>query len=230
MIVVDNIPEEILTELNTFTDWFFKQDRSKFKVRDFEVPRERAISLEYLEEQQSKNLEGYPVCAYGLDFNDMVGFDVEKFYPQISEIDTTIRNYLCAKHSAIKMYYPAGGYIDWHHNANAFGYNVLLTYSRTGEGAFIYQHPKTKEIVELHDKPGWNMKVGLYDVRDGLPLWHAAWTDCERLTWGYILDEMGWANLVEEIDMDLSPFIDMYGDLPDFRKKKAERAKGLVVD
>lgn len=230
MIVVDNIPEEILTELDKFTDWFFEQDRSAFKMRDFEVPREEAISLKYLQEQQSKDLDGYPVCAYGLDMNDMAGFDVDKFYPHITEIDTTIRNFLCAKHSAIKMYYPAGGYIDWHTNANAYGYNVLLTYSHTGEGAFLYQNPKTKEIVELHDKKGWNMKVGLYDVHEGMPLWHAAWTDCERLTWGYILDDMGWANLCDEIDMDLTPFTEIYGDLPNFKNKKAGRVAALSAD
>lgn len=227
MIAVDNIPSDILEELDQFADWFFQQDRGGFKIRTFDLSREEATSVEYLKSQQEKKLEGYPQCAYGLDFNEMAGFDIEKFYPQITDVDTTIRNYLCARNSAIKMYYPAGGYIDWHTNANAYGYNVLLTYSRTGDGAFLYQHPKTKEIITIHDKPGWNMKVGLYDIHEGSPLWHAAWTGCERMTWGYIVDDYGWANLIEEIDMDLSPFIEMYGDLPNFKKRKTGRVAEL---
>lgn len=227
MIVVDNIPNEILGELNKFTDWFFQQDRSGFKIKTFDMTLEQATSVEYLKNQQEKKLEGYPERACGLDFNNMTGFDTQTFYPQIAEIDTVIRNYICARNSAIKIYYPAGGYIDWHTNANAYGYNVLLTYSRTGEGAFLYQHPKTKEIVTLPDKPGWNMKVGLYDTHHGSPLWHAAWTGCERMTWGYILDDYGWANLVEEINMDLSPLIEMYGDLPDFKTRKNGRVAEL---
>lgn len=230
MIVVENIPEDILSELNDFTDWFFQQEgRKDFKIREFDTPREEAISLAYLKQQQGKKLDGYPACAYGIDFNELTGFDVDKFYPHITEIDTTVRSFICAKHSAIKMYYPAGGYIDWHTNANAYGYNVLFTYSLTGEGAFLYQNPKTKEIVTLHDKPGWNMKVGLYDIHEGSPLWHAAWTDCERMTWGYILDERGWTNLVEEIDMDLTPLVEMYGNLPCFKNRKAGRVQELAV-
>jgi len=223
MIAVDVIPSEILTELDEFADWLFQQDRSGFKVRDFGVSQQEAVSLEYLAKMQAKDPDGYPACSQGLDFNEMCGFDVEKFYPRITEIDTSIRAFLGARTCALKMYYPAGGFIDWHTNANAFGYNVLFTYSTEGDGAFMYQNPKTKEIVTIPDKKGWNMKVGVYDKHDGLPLWHAAYTNCERLTWGYILDEMGWENLVEEINIDMAPLNAMYDGLPQFKKTKTAR-------
>lgn len=222
MIVVDNIPEEILKPLTEFSNWFFQQDRTKFDMRDFGINREEAVSTAYLNAQQQKgeSLEGYPACAYGIDFQEMKGFDLDVFYPKITQIDTTIRNYLSAKCCAIKMYYPAGGFIDWHTNANAYGYNALFTYSQTGDGAFLYQDPSTKQIVELKDKRGWNMKVGLYDKQGGAPLWHAAYTECERLTWGYVIDQLGWDNLVEELNLDISPLEAMVGELPSFRNSK----------
>ena len=230
MIAVENIPDEILCDLDDFAEWFFAQDRTGFKIREFDVAREEAVSLEYLAKQQSRNTEGFPACSQGIDFNEMYGFDVEKFYPRVSEIDGAIRAFLGARSCAIKMYYPAGGFIDWHTNANAFGYNVLFTYSREGDGAFMYQNPKTKEVVSIPDKKGWNMKIGVYDKHDGLPLWHAAHTNCERLTWGYILDEIGWQNLVEELDIDMTPLDAMYDGLPQFRKLKSGHAPSQPVN
>jgi hypothetical protein len=221
MIAIDVIPEEILEELNTFSDWFFQQDRSNFVMQRGEEPitQQEAVSIEYLRRQQGKNLEGFPVCSDGIDFNSMKGFDLEKFYPAIRNADNAIKTFLGARSCALKMYYPAGGFIDWHTNANAFGYNVLFSYSVNGDGAFLYQNPKTKEVVTIHDHPGWNMKIGLYDVDGGNPLWHAAYTHCERLTWGYILDQRGWHSLVDELGVDLTPLEEMYSGLPDFKMR-----------
>jgi hypothetical protein len=220
MIIVENIPGDLLNSLNEFSDWFFKQDRTSFKMKSVNVTRDQAMSLSYLHAQQQKgeSVDGYPESAEGLDLQYMQGYDLDKFYPAITKTDTDLRNFLGAKACALKMYYPAGGFIDWHTNANAYGYNVLFTYSTTGDGAFLFQHPITKEIVELHDKPGWNMKVGMYDKLGGYPLWHAAYTNCERLTWAYILDEIGWMNLVDDIDIDVSKLESIVGELKSFRQ------------
>lgn len=217
MIPVEKIPSELLKVLDSFSDWFFQQDRSAFDLRGKTTNAEYYCSQEYLEKRQREGHSGYPDGAKGIDFQMMRGFDLEKFYPKIQEVDTAIKTFICSRRCALKMYYPADGFIDWHTNENAYGYNVLFTYSLTGDGAFLYQNPTTKEIVTIPDKQGWNMKVGLYDKHDGAPLWHAAWTNSERLTWGYILDELGWENLVEELELDTTPLQQMYGEMPSFR-------------
>lgn len=220
MIVVDNIPETIHGVLNDFSTWFFTQDRSTFDYgnpKGYTLTKEQATSVDYLQEQQRKQLCGYPQQTWGVDMCDLTTFDLDVFYHELKKADCAVQQFLNARNCAIKMYYPAQGYIDWHTNSNAFGYNVLLTYSVTGDGAFLYQNPTTKEIVSIPDKQGWNMKVGVYDVAEGSPLWHAAYTNCERLTWGYILDELGWQNLVEECNIDTKPLAEMMGSLPTFR-------------
>jgi hypothetical protein len=216
MIVVDNIPQDLLEDLTGFSDWFFQQDRAGFKITGNVAEMERCTSKEYLLEQQTKQLVGFPAKACGIDFQQLDGWDLDAFYPKVSATDSSIKSYIGSKSCAIKMYYPEGGYIDWHTNENAYGYNVLFTYSMTGDGAFIYQNPKTKEIVTLPDQKGWNMKIGLYDQHGGMPLWHSAYTKCERLTWGYIVDQRSWDVLVSEIDVDLSPLTEMYGQLPSY--------------
>jgi hypothetical protein len=220
MIAVENIPSELEEILYTFTDWFFKQDRSGFDIKKQPITREEAISIEYLKTQQASDHEGFPVCSEGIDFNTMRGFDLDKFWPAISETDGAIKTYLGSRTNAIKIYYPAGGYIDWHHNGNAYGYNALFSYSETGDGAFMYQHPITKDIITIPDKKGWNMKIGVYDTHDGNPLWHAAYTNCARLTWGYILDQSGWDNLKEELGVDVSPIEQMLGGtMPSYKEE-----------
>lgn len=217
MIAIENIPQDLMDDLVGFSDWFFQQDRQGFDIEGDPAESAHCTSVEYLIEQQSKRLKGFPSKACGIDFQNFRGWDLDTFFHKVTETDSSIKTYIGSKTCAIKMYYPEGGYIDWHTNENAFGYNVLFTYSVTGDGAFVYQNPKTKEIVTLPDRKGWNMKVGLYDRHGGMPLWHSAYTKCERLTWGYILDQRSWDALVSELNVDTTHLSDMYGELPSFR-------------
>jgi len=211
MIPVDTIPTELLDNLTNFSDWFFKQDRTQLKLNGADLDSEYFCSLEYLKARQTEGHSGYPDSVKGVDMNIMSGYDVDVYQPKILKLDTEIKNFICSRSCALKMYYPAGGFIDWHTNENASGYNVLLTYSVEGKGAFVYQHPVTKAIVTIPDKQGWNMKVGMYDRHDGSPLWHAAYTECERLTWAYILDQSGWDALVDELAVDRNIIDSLYG-------------------
>ncbi len=211
MIPVNSIPTDLLSSLTSFSDWFFQQDRGQLKLSGMELDPNYFCSVEYLKNKQEEPHSGFPDNAKGVDMNIMGGYDVELYQPKILKLDTDIKNFICSRACALKMYYPAGGFIDWHTNENASGYNVLLTYSTTGKGAFMYQHPITKEIVNIPDKQGWNMKVGMYDRHDGTPLWHAAYTECERLTWAYILDQSGWDALVDDLSIDRSTIDNVYG-------------------
>lgn len=212
MIPVDNIPDELLNGLNKFSDWFFKQDLNELEIVGKDLDADYFCSLDYLKLRQEEGNAGFPDKSKGIDMTSMVGYNLDIFRPKITELDNTIKNFICSRSCALKMYYPESGFIDWHTNENASGYNALFTYSLKGDGAFMYQHPRTKNIVTIPDKQGWNMKVGMYDRHDGLPLWHAAYTKCERLTWGYILDKSGWDMLIDEIGVDCNAMADIYGN------------------
>ena len=54
--------------------------------------------------------------------------------------------------------YPPGGYISWHNNANASAYNLIFTWSETGDGYFKYIDGETKEEIVIKDKPVGNVK------------------------------------------------------------------------
>lgn len=90
--------------------------------------------------------------------------------------------------NALAAVYPANGYMSWHTNADAPGYNVLLTWSEKGNGFFRYQDPVTKEIITMQDKSGWNCKVGYFGKHaetDKL-FWHCCGTAELRITVAWI--------------------------------------------
>jgi hypothetical protein len=90
--------------------------------------------------------------------------------------------------NALSQLYPPKGYIAWHNNANAVGWNLLFTWSETGEGWFKYIDKYGKEIT-IPDKKGWSVKggyFGSYD-EDNKLCYHAAYTDCLRLTQSFVI-------------------------------------------
>jgi hypothetical protein len=108
-----------------------------------------------------------------------------------------------SRNNAVKMLYPKGGYMGWHTNANAPGYNIILSWSEKGTGFFRYQDPITKEFVDCMDTPGWTCKVG-YFGRFSEPekiIWHCAnAAQEERVTLGYIIPHLGmWESMCEDI-------------------------------
>lgn len=233
MIKVDNIPSDLQKVLDRLTEVFFDIEQDDFQNIDFDIRNPRKIvwqdatSKEYLLSQQSKKVSGYPVAARGVDFNTLIKHDrsnlhMLKYVPVLQEINHEIQSFFCSRCTALMMYYPAGGFVDWHTNANAYGYNALLTYSKTGQGAFLYQHPHTKEIITLEDAPGWSLKLGSFDTWGGSPLWHSAYTECERLTWSYIIPDDMWRFVAEELNVDVNAIENVLGYMPIFDTKESD--------
>jgi hypothetical protein len=92
--------------------------------------------------------------------------------------------------------------MGWHNNWNASGYNILLSYSKTGNGFFRYLDPITKEIVTMEDKPGWTCKVGYYG-RGREPdkvYYHCAGSYEPRITLGFVVPHLEiWRSMIEDI-------------------------------
>lgn len=67
--------------------------------------------------------------------------------------------YLGGGSLALAAFYPPGGYIGWHHNGNAPGYNILLHYNFGGTGNFYTFD--NNEIIAYPDKPNeWVCRAG----------------------------------------------------------------------
>ena len=135
---------------------------------------------------------------------------VEEAQVKSDELDEELQDFLGAKICALKMYYPNGGYIDWHTNWDSPGYNVIFTYSPTGKG--YWRHidskgstsvtPDWSRLVHIEDKAGWHCKAGYFGKKTEVDrlVWHSAFTHEPRLTLSYIVAEKSiWENLVEEL-------------------------------
>ena len=93
------------------------------------------------------------------------------------------------RNTALASIYPPGGMISWHNNANAPGYNVIFSWSETGDSYFKYWDPVQEKEVIMYDKPGWNAKVGGFgSYSDGWDkvIYHAAHTNCWRMTLSFV--------------------------------------------
>jgi len=119
-------------------------------------------------------------------------------------LNTKLIEFLSCKNNALNACYPPGGFISWHNNANAPGYNIIITYSETGDGWFDYWDIEKKERIRVQDKPGWQAKMtyfGPYDSPDKL-CYHAAYTDCYRITVAFVFAEADnfWQEVIEDLE------------------------------
>jgi len=112
------------------------------------------------------------------------------------------RNALCTA-------YPEDGFIGWHNNANASSYNLIFTYSETGNGYWQHIDPHTSEIVTVPDIKGWQCKAfyfGAYDEDPEHLVYHTARSiEGWRLTISYVFDRHNkdwWLDAIEEIEND----------------------------
>ena len=173
---------------------------SKERVRQ----RDWYVGPKYMEEvvNQGTQHEGFPDELVGYNFklsertHQMFESDADPvwkrdFTHHVADLNNKMMNFLSVKHNALCAVYPPGGFISWHNNANAPGYNLIFSYSEDGSGYFDYIHPETKEVVRCQDKPGeWTCKAayfGPYTEPEKL-MYHAASTDDWRVTVSYVFD------------------------------------------
>ncbi len=203
MISVPLNNEDLIDILDTFMTALQSVDRSVFpyhRPKDFDA--ERACGEEYLKHMQSKPVDGYPEQTCGIDLMKYTS-PYASLQKALTKLDFDLMNWSGSRNNAVKMLYPKGGFMGWHHNANAPGYNILLSWSKDGLGYFRYQDPITKEIVTMQDTPGWTAKVGYYGPfheKDRI-VWHCANADQEeRFTLGYIIPHQGmWEDMTADI-------------------------------
>jgi hypothetical protein len=214
-IQINNI--EILKELNSYSDFIMDKWNSKSLQKDLHLTSindkaEDFVSVEYLENLIKKGHAGFPESLKGYSglMPDHKG-ELQRissrgmaYRDTNAALNNTLMAMLSAKRNSLATVYPPGGFISWHHNANAPGYNIIFTWSENGKGWFKYKDPKTKEIVTMHDKVGWNCKMGYfgsYHEPDKI-FYHSAYTDCVRISIAYIFSqaENFWKDVIEDIE------------------------------
>lgn len=217
MMWTNKISDEVLDIITPYSDWFFSQDLTCLdeisKIKDKKTyDIHGACGEEYLKEIVDKDgeHEGYPEETYSIDIGmlHVLPYD-NKYINEIiehqekrQEMSLKLTTILGARNQAVNVYYPSGGFMGWHNNWNAAGYNILLTYSQDGDGFFRYRDPKTHEIITMEDRVGWSCKVGYYG-RGREPdkvYYHCAGSNSPRLTLGFIIPDLDmWRDMIEDI-------------------------------
>ena len=160
--------------LDTYKDFIYQAAMKNPNARGSadKDPEDKWIGLEYLKEYLStdKGAGGPKYCHLYMPKHN------EKQDPEIlekaMEIDNTCklklgnspagRIYADFWGNGAAQYYPPDGYMSWHDNFNAPGWNILFTWSEKGDGFFRWYDIKTGKIETMFDRPGWSAKIGYY--------------------------------------------------------------------
>ena len=144
-----SISDELLGLLEPYSNWFFDQDLSSLEELATKNPKNDSLyqlgwatSDEYLDEIVTKDgaHEGYPEISYSYDLQ--AGDHPKPFQDKYQPFASNLCTFLGARNEAVHVFYPKAGYMGWHNNWNAHGYNILLSYSKKGSGFFKYRDTK----------------------------------------------------------------------------------------
>ena len=156
--------------------------------------RKHFTSKKYLDNLvfMGRDHNGYPedMCSYELKADKLKSnikdnTHAAELIKRYSDYNTELCSILCTKNNALTTMYPPNGFIGWHNNANASAYNLIFSWSETGEGLFQYIDGETGEIIIMKDRKGWNCKAGYfgsYNEHESKLVYHSAETDCWRMT------------------------------------------------
>jgi hypothetical protein len=199
---------ELLERLNRYRD-FLLRDKEAFQQNfHAQCQQDRSnrhywVGEKHLQEilDQGTHHEGFPDSIYGYELSvhrkdhEFFTRDANPSFrkdatAELSWFNKELIEWLGVRHNALTCFYPPGGYISWHNNANAAAYNLIFTWSETGDGHFQYVDPATKKIVTMKDHTGWQCKAayfGHYGEPERL-FYHAAKTDSWRITVSFTFD------------------------------------------
>lgn len=192
---------ELIDLLEKLNDWFDSTDKSLFKLKGQADVEDYHTSEEYFQSINQEIHIGYPEISYVADYNDVESTPLE-WREKIVEFSKKFKNILSSPTFAANLYYPTGGYMGWHNNHNAAGYNILLSHTKNGNGFFRYKDPKTLKTVTIEDKPGWTAKVGYYGSKNEKDkiYWHCARAYEDRLTLAFVIpDKSMWQMMIDDI-------------------------------
>ncbi len=186
--------------------WFVKNDNYKKVVGkrlDLLHKADYYTGEEYFQKikDMKEDHNGFPEVLAGYSFgSNIMQFDKSnpEFEIDVGEVSYRVQEFLSKvqttfnlKRNALFSVYPPGGYISWHNNANASAYNFIFTWSETGDGHWQHWDMQEQRHVVIPDVKGWQCKAGYFgSYTDGMDrvVYHAAKTNCLRMTVAFVLD------------------------------------------
>jgi hypothetical protein len=180
---LDTIAEDMLN-----TEGYNDPKYYAYSSKEDMTKGEYYCSDEYLDECLRRDRPyGVPDKHFAQPIATMVRKDKAKWSDYMQRVKYDFAAEIGAHTSALLSYYPPGGFVGWHTNWDASAYQVLFTWSKTGDGYFRYYDLETKEIITIQDKPGWQARwyhFGPLEEPHNI-CWHAAYAGCERITLAY---------------------------------------------
>ena len=184
----------MLEVLNSFSDEMLSKpsynDEKYWTFREWQDigKGEYYCSRDYLDECLSRDeLVGPPDRYFAQPISKMVREDKEMWEGFMQKVKYDFASELGAHTSALLSYYPPGGFVGWHTNYDANAYQILFTWSETGDGYFRYYDKQKDEIVTIQDVAGWQCRHFYFGAghEEDLHCWHSAYAGCQRITLAY---------------------------------------------
>lgn len=167
---------------------------------------ERFCQEKYLHEMISKGEDhrGFPETGYGFQVSRGSSERPDIFEPLKKWIKTELPMRFGARSNSLASYYPPMGFVGWHTNWNASAYQMILTWSEDGDGYFSYYDRKSDTIITQPDVKGWQARWYRFGRIDEPQhhCWHAAWTNCSRVTLAFKFPYVVHGKLYEAEAMD----------------------------
>lgn len=210
--LLDPFKNLLTNDITKFEKTFYCQCKQEQRHKDYWTGERHLKEIM----NQGYDHEGFPDALYGYDLglkknhvfwqDDLPPTEKLQITSDMTQMHKELIEWLGVKNNALAAYYPPDGFISWHNNANASAYNLIFTWSETGDGNFQYVDPKTKNLVVMQDKPGWQCKAayfGGYDEPESL-FYHSASTNCWRVTVSFMMNRQQISSdvrdeLIEEI-------------------------------
>jgi hypothetical protein len=217
MKAISKLHPDLLQILTEFSDWFFARDNSHLegyiganpdmKKISIKEKGDEATSIPYLQEAlKIPERYGFPAHSWGLELaHDTAWYDDKEIKEKARITNDKLMDFFGARNNALQMYYPSGGYIGWHNNGNARGYNIVLSCNPGGDGEFEHWDHINDTLEVFKDEPGWNCKVGYFGPfnEPDKVYWHCARTRTPRLTFSYVIfDKNLWEDMCEDINYE----------------------------
>lgn len=201
--------KKLLNKLDGFIEEFFSipgYNDDKYKVYDGEkalTDPEYYCDREWLDHMllNAETHSGFPEQHFSQPISRMAAANPEKFLDLKNKARDDFTVEIGASHAALYSYYPPGGFVGWHTNWNNNAYQILFTWSKTGNGYFKYYDKQKDEIITIQDVPGWQCRHFYFGRKDEPDhhCWHAAYAGEDRFTLAY-----KWSNGSVKDPMDQS--------------------------
>ena len=178
---------EVKEILNGFLDWFKSIDTNLIKLNGKPDTDEYYTSEEYFELVNKPDHVGFPEEGYGFQVSKGAKERPDIFEPLKLWTKNELVRIFGANNNSLTSYYPPKGFVGWHTNYDATAYQVLFTWSKTGNGYFKYYDKEKDEIVTIQDVPGWQCRHYYFGPEDEPHnhCWHSAYAGDERITLAY---------------------------------------------